>query len=64
MNQINEHLDRHPAPAPDQQETLERVEIKSKWFNLKIDDVNTPVLILIAMILVATVSVVWIIANS
>lgn len=48
----------------EQDDDRERVEIRSRWFNLKIDDVNTPVLILIAMILIATVSVVYIVVKG
>lgn len=51
----------NPTDNSNDDSVKERVEITSTWFNLKIEDVNTPVLILVAMILASVVSITWII---
>ncbi len=64
MTNINEHLDKNPAPAPasDNSDT-ERLEVTSSWFSVKLEEINGYTLTAMAMILVAVVAVVWIVSN-
>ncbi len=64
MSQINEHLDKNPAPAPaaDEQDTRERLEVKSKWFSVKLEEINGYTLAAMAMILTAIVIIVALLA--
>jgi len=64
VTNINEHLDKNPAPAPasDNSDT-ERLEVTSSWFSVKLEEINGYTLTAIAMILVAMVAVVWIVSN-
>lgn len=63
MSQINEHLDKNPAPAPAADDTVERVEVKSKWFSIKLEEINAYTLTAIAMILTAMVAIVYIVTK-
>ena len=64
MNQINEHLDKNPAPAPasDNSDT-ERLEVTSTWFSVKLEEINLYTLAAMAMILMSIVAIVWIISS-
>ena len=57
MSQINEHLDKNPAPAPAADE-VERLEVKSRWFSVKLEEINGYTLAAMAMILTALVIIV------
>lgn len=67
-NELNEHLDQHPAPAPasdnTDSDTVERVEMRSRWFSVKLEEITTPTLIALAMILGTLISIVYIVAES
>jgi hypothetical protein len=65
MNQINEHLDKNPAPAPasDNSDT-ERLELKSRWFSVKLEEINGYTLAAMAMILTALVIIVALLAPA
>jgi hypothetical protein len=64
MSQINEHLDRNPAPAPASDNTdTERLEVTSTWFSVKLEEINVYTLTAIAMILASIVAIVWIVSN-
>jgi len=62
MNQINEHLDKNPAPAPAADDDKERLEVKSKWFSVKLEEINGYTLAAMAMILTALVIIVALLA--
>ncbi len=64
VTNINEHLDKNPAPAPasDNSDT-ERLEVTSSWFTVKLEEINGYTLTAMAMILVAVVAIVWIVSN-
>ena len=64
MNQINEHLDKNPTPAPASDNTeLERLEVKSRWFSVKLEQINAYTLTAMAMILATLVAIVWIVTK-
>ena len=42
---------------------LERVEVSSPWFKMKIDDISWKTIIVVGMILASLVSIVYILAN-
>lgn len=58
MSQINEHLDKNPAPAPAADDTMERLEVKSRWFSVKLEEINGYTLTAMAMILTTLVIIV------
>ena len=59
MSDLNEHLDKNPAPAPASDNTdKERLELKSKWFSVKLEEINGYTLAAMAMILTALVIIV------
>ena len=58
MSQINEHLDKNPAPAPAADDVMERLEVKSRWFSVKLEEINGYTLAAMAMILTALVIIV------
>jgi len=65
MNQINEHLDKNPAPAPACDNTdTERLELKSRWFSVKLQEINGYTLAAMAMILTALVIIVALLAPA
>lgn len=67
MTQINEHLDRHPAPAPASDNTdheVERVEMRSRWFSIKLEEINANTLAALFMILATVVAVVYIVTQA
>lgn len=64
MSQINEHLDKNPAPAPCEDNTdTERLEVKSRWFSVKLEEINGYTLAAMAMILASIVAIVYIVSN-
>lgn len=63
MSQINEHLDKNPAPAPGADDDKERLEVKSKWFSVKLEEINGYTLAAMAMILASIVAIVWIVSQ-
>lgn len=63
MSRINEHLDKNPAPAPAANDDVERLEVKSKWFSVKLEEINAYTLIAMAMILASIVAIVWIVSQ-
>ncbi len=65
VTNINEHLDKNPAPAPasDNTDSKEQLEVETGWFKLKLEDINGYSLAAIAMILVAVVAIVWIVSQ-
>ena len=60
MNNLNEHLDQHPAPAPGD---VEQLEVKSKWFSVRLEDINIYTLIALAMIVTSLVLIVAMIVD-
>ena len=58
MSQINEHLDKNPAPAPAANDDVERLEVKSRWFSVKLEEINGYTLAAMAMILTTLVIIV------
>ena len=65
MTNLNEHLDKDPAPAPcsDNTDSKENLEVETSWFKLKLEDINVYSLIAIAMILASTVAIVYIVSQ-
>ena len=68
MTQINEHLDQNPAPAPasdntDSDQTVERVEMRSRWFSVKLEEITASTLLALAMIMGTLIAIVYIIAE-
>lgn len=63
MQNLNEHLDKNPAPAPGADDTVERVEVKSRWFSIKLEEINGYTLAAIAMILTTLVAIVYIVSQ-
>lgn len=64
MSDLNKHLDKNPTPAPASDNTdLERLEVKSRWFSVKLEEINGYTLTAMAMILVTIVAIVWIVSN-
>jgi hypothetical protein len=65
MNQINEHLEKHPAPAPASDNSeVEQLEVKSGWFSVKLQEINGYTLAAMAMILTALIIIVAILAPA
>jgi hypothetical protein len=65
MNQINEHLDKNPAPAPASDNSeVEQLEVKSGWFSVKLQEINGYTLAAMAMILTALIIIVAILAPA
>jgi hypothetical protein len=59
MSQLNEFLDKNPAPAPGaDSDDRERLEVSSRWFSVKLDEINGYTLVAMAMILTALVLIV------
>jgi hypothetical protein len=59
MSDLNKHLDENPTPAPCEDNTdKERLELKSKWFSVKLEEINGYTLAAMAMILTALVIIV------
>ncbi len=65
VTNLNEHLDKNPAPAPgsDNSDSKEHLEVETTWFKLKLEDINAYSLIAIAMILATVVAIVWIVSQ-
>ena len=65
VTNLNEHLDKNPAPAPasDNTDSREHLEVETSWFKLKLEDINAYSLTAIAMILTAVVAIVWIVSQ-
>ena len=65
MTKINQHLDKNPAPAPASDNTdTERLEVSSRWFSVRLQEINGYTLVAIAMILAAMVLIVAILAPA
>jgi hypothetical protein len=65
MNQINEYLDKNPAPAPASDNSeVEQLEVKSGWFSVKLQEINGYTLAAMAMILTALIIIVAILAPA
>jgi hypothetical protein len=59
MSNLNKHLDETPEPAPCEDNTdRERLELESKWFSVKLEEINGYTLAAMAMILTALVIIV------
>ena len=65
MTKINQHLDTNPTPAPASDNTdTERLEVSSRWFSVRLQEINAYTLVAIAMILAAMVLIVAILAPA
>jgi hypothetical protein len=63
-NNLNEHLAKNPTPAPCEDNTdTERLEVKSKWFSVRLEEINGYTLAAMAMILAALVAIAYIVSN-
>ena len=59
MTQINEHLDKNPAPAPGADDSdREQLEVRSRWFSVRLDAINGYTLAAMAMILTTMIIIV------
>ena len=65
VTNLNEHLDKNPSPAPasDNTDSREHLEVETSWFKLRLEDINVYSLTAIAMILTAVVAIVWIVSQ-
>jgi hypothetical protein len=64
MSDLNKHLDKNPTPAPCEDNTdTERLEVKSRWFSVKLEEINGYTLTAMAMILASIVAIVYIVSN-
>ena len=65
MKQINEHLEKNPAPAPAaDDDTGERLEVKSRWFSVKLQEINGYTLVAMAMIMFTVIVIVALLAPA
>ena len=59
MTQINEHRDKNPTPAPGADDSdREQLEVRSRWFSVRLDAINGYTLAAMAMILTAMIIIV------